>query len=170
MSRPLINSLLFVVLTISVMSPSVAADSNNFTGVQLIKFCNQHNFAATKSGIKGPEDIDTLICAEYVSGVLQGFKLGQLEMISEIAGSADQYLRDLSAKENVKITDDDRTAFIDKMRMQNGHWLCWPNSAGGGQLLDIVAKYLQDHPNQLNEPSAILVYDAVHEAFKDQKC
>ena len=163
-------SLLAAVLAIFVTTESMAAGPNQFTGVQLIKYCNQSNFAAMKSGVQGPEDIGTVICAEYVSGVLQGFKLGQLEMVAEIADAEDQYLNDISAKEKLKITDADRTAFINKIRMQNAHWLCWPTSANGGQLLDIVAKYLQDHPEELNEPSATLVYEAIHEAFKNEKC
>lgn len=147
-----------------------ADDTNNFTGKQLVQYCNESNFAATRNGVKGPEDIGTLICAEYVTGVLQGFKLGQLEMVTEIAGTEDQYLSELSAEGQLKISDADRTAYVNKIRMKNAHWLCWPESANGAQLLDIVAKYLQDHPEELNERSATLVYEAVHEAFKDEKC
>jgi hypothetical protein len=46
--------------------------------------------------------------------------------------------------------------------------LCYPEGVNTGQMLRVVAKWLQDHPARLHEPAWSLIFAAAHDAFACQ--
>lgn len=47
--------------------------------------------------------------------------------------------------------------------------ICSPDNYTNQQAALIVSKYLQDHPTELNEPDAVLIYRALSQAWPCQK-
>lgn len=49
--------------------------------------------------------------------------------------------------------------------ISNEFAFCLPQENTFGQLVRVVAKFLNDHPEQLHKPKAVLIMMALHEAF-----
>jgi hypothetical protein len=77
-----------------------------------------------------------LVCHTYIEGVLEGISLGARVTSFDITG---EYV-------NYKL-------------------FCLPKDGTIGQYVEVIKKYIEDHPENLNEPSAPLISLAIKEAF-----
>lgn len=60
------------------------------------------------------------------------------------------------------------SGFVDRDRLAAGietRRICQPAKSTNGQLMDVVLKYLRDHPSERHLPISILAYSALIEAF-----
>jgi len=63
------------------------------------------------------------------------------------------------------VIDYDTIAHTDKTGHPAGHNLCVPPEASATQLAKVIAKYGDDHPQQLHLPAAVIVLLAMKDAF-----
>lgn len=50
--------------------------------------------------------------------------------------------------------------------VENGKpMLCFPEGATTGQMIRVIVKWMQDHPEKLNEPASHLVFQALYNSF-----
>jgi len=88
---------------------------------------------------------------------------------NKLLGSCESYISKIgiAAKGNVcfgyviGIADADTTLIYEDIRSNR----CIPFKVGGNQLVRVVTKYLQEHPDRLHMAAPVLVSDALSEAF-----
>ena len=68
------------------------------------------------------------------------------------AGSCFGYIRAANDMYEIMVINSNRT-------------ICIPSGISGKQLIRIVVKYLNDHPEKLHNPASLLVYEAFQESF-----
>lgn len=59
----------------------------------------------------------------------------------------------------------DGFSFRDVTADKPSRMLCYPEGVSTAQMLRVVTKWLQGHPERLHEPAFGLVFTAIHEAF-----
>ena len=137
MRQLLIGSLILCSLFASVAK---ADDVTDGTGNQLVKFCDASNKASSSSTWFG--------CMMFVDGV--------------ITGAYTVYLYEYN---NLPAANQATTHFNPDEIVRRLYHVCMPDGVPREQRALVVAKYLQDHPGELNRPSAVLVVHALIDAW-----
>jgi Ssp1 endopeptidase immunity protein Rap1a len=57
--------------------------------------------------------------------------------------------------------------FFDEVQKQPR--ICLPSNATQGQMMDVVVKYLQDHPAERQYPAAAIVFSSMYDSFRCKK-
>ena len=106
------------------------------TLVILILFSSTNSLAITGNEFKHMCDSNSEWCAGYVNGLLEGIQMGWSIAILE------------SNNKNAAQYD-----------------FCIPDIATQGQLVDVVKKYLDDHPEELHEDHRVLIGWSARDTF-----
>ena len=116
------------------------------TGVQLLDHCTAAVRLLEQQSGTTTEHFEYGFCLAYVLGFGDGMRIGSLKTVVN----------------TVQTNTTAPTTF-------GGVGVCAPVDVSGEQLVRVVLKYLQQHPELLHEPAADLVWTALHEAFPCHK-
>jgi hypothetical protein len=117
-----------------------SAGGAEVTGVELLDHCTTAIRVTEQHSGSTSEYYDGAFCLAYVLGFADGLKMGSV-------------VNTVKSNTRTPTTSGGNVG------------VCEPDHVSNEQLIRVVLKYLQQHPESLHEPAGFLVWTALHEAF-----